>query len=575
MSYLQLQPNSSPTGRKTDYVYMAWSQWSEKKRYSVQKRFYVGRVDDKGENVIVNKKFSGGGKILLPLADVEKQAKFQDKFELWLRSRCEELNPKILGTSDKIAKVNIVGDGKALLSLAKKTALCLTLKKIFGDSEGGALVGLALHQVATGHALYRAQDWLEQRDLPPEMKSHLTGPGAVYGLISRIGSDYNIREHFLREWIKLHGDNGTVLYDTTSISSYSPGLELAEWGYNRDDEKLPQVNFSLAVNKKTGLPLCYRVIPGSIPDVSTLANTLEFLEDFGLRVFTISLDRGFYSGANMRDLLQRKISVVIGSPWSSSQAKNVLSTNKRKLESPRRGFLHEGTPLRHIMVPWIVDMGKEKKPRVIDAHLFLDQSRRAEFVTRYEKTVFALEDKASRENFESAKDARIWINENTGWHKKCLTVKQGADQRFHIERKPNKVAAMTARMGYSLVLTAGMKSGGKIPNQVLDNYRARDAVEKLYDALKNEDGQHRLRTANDNSAQGRFFLGFISLVIRSELDRRMRNSNLRKNMTSAALLDELAKIKSVTTKSGKNIFLEVSKKQRELISRLEIEKSEF
>ena len=575
MSYLQLQPSNSPEGRRAVYAHMAWSCWDEKKHHSVQGRFYVGRVDDKGENVIINKKFTGGEKILLPLAEVKKQAKFQDKFELWLRSRCGELAPKALGTSDKIAKVNIVGDGRALLSLAKDTGLWPTLRKIFGDAEGGALLGLGIHQVTTGHALYRAQNWLEQRDIPPEMKSHLTGPGAVYGLISRIGSDYNIREHFLREWIKLHGGNGAVLYDTTSISSYSPGLELAEWGYNRDDEKLPQVNFSLAVNKKTGLPLCYRVIPGSIPDVRTLENTLEFLGDFGLRVFTISLDRGFYSGANMRDLLQRGIRVVIGSPWSSSQAKNVLSGNKRKLESPRRGFLHEGIPLRHITVPWTVDMGKGKQPRVIDAHLFLDQNRRAELVTRYEKTVFALEDKASRENFESAKDARIWINENTGWHKKCLAVKQGEGDTFRIERKPNKVAAMTARMGYSLIITAGMNSGEKIPNQVLDNYRARDAVEKLYDALKNEDGQHRLRTANDNSAQGRFFLGFISLVIRSELDRRMRESNLRKNMTSATLLDELAKIKSVTTKSGKNIFLEVSKKQRELISRLKIEKSGF
>ena len=575
MSYLQLQPSSSTEGRKTVYAHMAWSRWDEKKRHSVQGRFYVGRIDDQGENVIINKKFTGGGKIILPLAEVKKQAKFQDKFELWLRSRCSELAPGVLGTSDKIAKVNIVGDGKALLSLAKDTGLWSTLKNIFGDSEGGALAGLAFHQVATGHALYRAQTWLEQRDIPDEMKSHLTGPGAVYGLISRVGSDYNIRERFLREWIKSHGEKGTVLYDTTSISSYSPNLGLAEWGYNRDDEKLPQVNFSLAVDKETGLPLCYRVIPGSIPDVRTLANTLGFLEDFGLRVFTISLDRGFYSGANLRDILQREIGVVIGSPWSSSQAKNVLSKNKRKLESPRRGFLHEGIPLRHMMVPWTVDMGKEKKARVIDAHLFLDQNRRAELVTRYEKTVFALEDKASRENFESVRDARIWINENSRGHKKCLTVKQGKNDQFRIERKPNKVAAMTARMGYSLVLTAGVNSEEKIPNQVLDDYRARDAVEKLYDALKNEDGQHRLRTANDNSAQGRFFLGFISLIIRSELDRRMRESHLRKNMTSAELLDELAKVKSVTTSSGKNIFLEVSKKQRELFSKLKIEKSGF
>ena len=107
---------------------------------------------------------------------------------------------------------------------------------------------------------------------------------------------------------------------------------------------------------------------------------------------------------------------------------------------------------------------------------------------------------------------------------------------------------------------------------VLENYRARDKVEKLYDCLKNEDGQHRLRAGNDRSAYGRFFLNFIALIIRSELDKRMRKSKLRNRMTTARLLDELGKIKSVTTASGKNILLEITKKQRELISSLEIKK---
>ncbi|MCP4399755.1 MAG: hypothetical protein GY801_20930 [bacterium] len=90
--------------------------------------------------------------------------------------------------------------------------------------------------------------------------------------------------------------------------------------------------------------------------------------------------------------------------------------------------------------------------------------------------------------------------------------------------------------------------------------------------LKNEDGQHRLRTGNERNAHGRFFRNFIARIIRSELDKRMKKSKIRKRMTTARLLDDIGKIKSVTTASGKNILLEITKKQRELISSLNIKK---
>ncbi len=127
-------------------------------------------------------------------------------------------------------------------------------------------------------------------------------------------------------------------------------------------------------------------------------------------------------------------------------------------------------------------------------------------------------------------------------------------------------------MGYFIILTSGIETEAIDPVSVLDNYRARDIVEKLYDSLKNEDGQYRLRTGNESSAYGRFFLNFIALILRSELNKRMKKSNMRKRMTTARLLDELGKIKSVTTASGKNILLEITKKQRELISSLKIKK---
>jgi hypothetical protein len=61
---------------------------------------------------------------------------------------------------------------------------------------------------------------------------------------------------------------------------------------------------------------------------------------------------------------------------------------------------------------------------------------------------------------------------------------------------------------------------------VLRDYRARDTAEKLFDAFKTEHGQYRLRTTNDASVQGRFFLDFATLILRAELEKRMRAADL-------------------------------------------------
>ena len=143
---------------------------------------------------------------------------------------------------------------------------------------------------------------------------------------------------------------------------------------------------------------------------------------------------------------------------------------------------------------------------------------------------------------------------------------------FCVTRQPKKVTTLTNRMGYFIILTSGKDNEAIEPIRVLDSYRAKDKVEKLYDCLKNEDGQNRLRTGNNSSAYGRFFLNFIALIIRSELDKRMEQSKIRTRMTTAGLLDEVGKINSVTTASGKDILLEITKKQRDLISSLKIKK---
>jgi hypothetical protein len=554
MSYIQIQNATNGAGKVTKYVYLAWNEWDSRQQRSVQHRFYVGRIG-LDQKVILNKKFSGDREVCVTQEQLQTHAAQRHSFEAWLRETAA--GPSLCGG---VARVDIVGDSWLAQHLADESGMAAILVEVFGAAEGGALLGLAAHQLVTGHALYRAGSWLSEREMPNTWKSTLVSESSVHGFVAKIGSDIARRESFLDHWNARHKSRGAILHDMTSVSSYSPSLDLAQWGHNRDEESLPQVNFSLAADPD-GLPLFYRVIPGSIPDVRTLSTSIKIARDYGVEQPSLSLDRGFYSQANVRDLLALNCGFLIGVPWSVKQARELFQKHASRLASPRHGFLFRGVPLRHVQDVW------KQEDVELSIHLYFDPGRHAEIAVRFEKNVLALAEKANQENFRHPRDAKRWIRENAGVHASCLTIAKGTTR---VLTKPNQIAAVTARAGYTLILTRGREKVAETAESVLQDYRARDTAEKLFDAFKTEDGQYRLRTAHDESVQGRFFLGFITLILRAELEKRMHAAELHKSMTTAVVFDELGKIKALQTRQGNRILLEVSKKQRNLLASLKL-----
>jgi hypothetical protein len=557
MSYIQVQSGGTDGKKGTKYVYLAWNQWDSHRQRSVQHRFYVGRLGEDGK-VLINKKFTGGGKVGVTEDDLRSHATDRASFEAWLREVAA--GPAMTGG---VSRVDIVGDSWIAEQVANAVGLPTILSDIFGAADGGALLGLAAHQLVTGHALYRAGDWLSEREVPDAWRSALVSESEVHGFVARIGKEVGLRELFLERWASKHKCTGAILHDITSVSSYSPSLDLAEWGHNRDNEALPQVNFSLAA-APDGLPLFYRVIPGSIPDVRTLSVSIKIARDYGVEDLCLSLDRGFYSQSNVRELLALKCGFLLGVPWSVKKACELFKKHSARLPSPRHGFLFRGTPLRHVSDKWTQDDVE------LTLHLYFDPGRHSDISLRFEKNVLALASKANRETFRNKREATLWIRENAGLHASCLGVSKTASGSAQIVTKPNQITSATARSGYTLILTHGREKGAENAEHVLRDYRDRDMAEKLFDAFKTENGQYRLRTAHDESVQGRFFLGFITLILRADIERRMRAAALHKSMTTANVFDELGKIKALRTRQNNRILLEVSKKQRLLLSSLQL-----
>jgi len=91
----------------------------------------------------------------------------------------------------------------------------------------------------------------------------------------------------------------TIVYDITSLNSYSELITILEYGYNRDLLDLTQINLAMIVDHGKGIPLMYDVYPGSIVHVSDVKNTIAKMQSQGIKDCTLVMDRGFFSTVNV------------------------------------------------------------------------------------------------------------------------------------------------------------------------------------------------------------------------------------------------------------------------------------
>jgi hypothetical protein len=325
------------------------------------------------------------------------------------------------------------------------------------------------------------------------------------------------------------------------------------------------------------MPLFCRLLPGSVPDVVTLEATARILRALGLKDSEFVLDRGFYSNSNLRDLLLGGHHFTIGAllacrqsrePFrraSLAQGLQLINRYRRSLNSPKRSIFHEGRTVRHVQDRWIVDMGrdgrgKRREGQAVEAHIFFDPRRHADRVAQLDERVFALEEKAASEHFADRAEAGRWLTENAAGLGSCLGMRGEPGGDVVLRRRPRAIAARTANAGFQIVIC---DVAGRDPVSVLSDYRSRDRAEKLFDLLKNEDGQYRLRTGQQAVAEGRILLAFLALVLRTELENRMRTAGLLKRASTAEFLAEMGRIRSVRLPDGTRLVREVTRRQRE------------
>lgn len=470
-----------------------------------------------------------------------------------------------LAAEDRASRVEEVGEAYVLGLLAQTSGLEDALCGALGQEDGLAVLWMAMHQACTAEPQYLAGEWLEDRRLPDAVADIDFSSVGLSRLSEALGRSQTCRHRFFQKWIAACGKPEAIILDTTSMSTYSDNLDEAEWGYNRAGESLPQVNFSLAIDAVGHLPLTYRVNFGSIPDVATLQATSEFLREYGLERITYSADKGFWSNANAAAMIGDGMQFVMGVPQTTNQAKALVKKHRRKLDAPKRSLLYGGHVVRHARDKWTVKMPKETVV-VIDAVLFMEPGRVADLAADFERRTLELEHLASKSAFDDPLHAKAWLKENAKALASYFSI-SGKIGEVQIKRKNNAIARRCNGAGVSIYTT---NRTSLTADAILGVVRSRDAVEKVFDLIKNEDGQRRLRTGNGDRVEGRLFLAFVAATLRILLENRMREADLIKTRSAAEVLALLRKIRRIRFASGTSFQLEIPKKTRDLLDMMKI-----
>ncbi|MDD3908222.1 MAG: hypothetical protein WC126_06485 [Proteiniphilum sp.] len=142
----------------------------------------------------------------------------------------------------------------------------------FGEDDVRKIIALSYYLICRGKALSNAEDWLEQCGLG---KLGLSSQ-RVSELLEWLKPDKV--NTFFQLWAGEHAEKGNRLFDLTSVSTYGKRTPYAEYGYNRDRENLEQINLALLTSCGSGLPMWYRVLPGSMSDKVFLDQVLSMMK---------------------------------------------------------------------------------------------------------------------------------------------------------------------------------------------------------------------------------------------------------------------------------------------------------
>ncbi len=487
------------------YAYETQYHWDKEKKQSRAKRICVGKIDPTTGNIIATR-----GRA--------KKQKIKSTPEV-----SSKTGPKPFTEARHL----YYGATYLLDQLSEELGLTADLRRCFPDTYK-KLLSISYYLILEdNNPLYRFEKWNFTHKHPYGADISSPRSSEFFAAIT----DDQVSK-FFRLQGKRRVEEEYWAYDSTSISSYSETLAQIQYGKNKEDDKLPQLNLLLVFGEKSGIPFYYRKLAGNIPDSKTVKHLLEDLDILGFGKARFVMDRGFYSEDNINGLYREHVKFLVGVRLSLKFIKNNLDDvydDIRMFNNYDDSIATYGTTVSsewdYIQErPYKGDVIKEK--RRIYIHYYYSIEKGADDEQAFDKRIAGLhKELLDNKLVESHKKA----------YEQFFEVKTTPKRGRQVGYKEDAIKEARRYLGYFALITNEKMDAFT----ALHLYRMKDVVEKAFGNIKERLNMRRLLVSSEKGLDGKIFTEFVALILISYLDHKMKESGLYKSYTMQALLDKL------------------------------------
>jgi hypothetical protein len=430
-----------------------------------------------------------------------------------------------------------------VLKVCHDTGLLECLSSAFG-SHAMDIVVMAAYMIREGNAMDGLDDW-QQRNFFSGFNRLLTSQ-----TISKLFASFSVRqrENFFKLWVNANLGNKSVFYDVTSISSYAQNMPTVERGYNRDGDDLPQYNLGMFCDECSKIPLYYNRYNGSLTDKTNLSYVLANAKAVGIERVKMILDAGFWSEECFKSLHSCCDAFTVGMPLFLKESEQILCTHGHDIEM----YANELPRHHHIYcVP-------------VDAEIHGIPGRILIYYDSYSHLNLCTEMSGAIERLkaELVLLKRYPKNKLSRYVPYFVLTKHEHDNGFDYRVNSEKIELMRKAKGYFLIFSSDMQAS---PGDILDNYRAKDADEKLFAQIKVEMDGSRIRTHNEATTDGKTFVTFIACVIRAYMLNKLAKYLTENSTSMKKVFSQLSNITILSNHNGYRFTKALTKKQKQIL----------
>jgi transposase len=517
------------------YAYSSDSKWDPEKKQSRAKRTLIGRVNKETGEI---EPTDGRGKKRTatesPLINKEPETKVE--------------------TARRFYGATYLFD-----AIGEKLGITKDLKQCFPDTYKQMLSIVYYLIMEDNNPLFRFEKWsyLHKHPYGKDISSQRSSE-----LFASVTEEAKEKFFYLQGKRKI--DEEYWAYDTTSISSYSEQLKHVAVGYNKEDDKLPQINLALVFGEKSNLPFYYRELAGNMPDSKTVKNLLVDLGIYGFSKVKLVMDRGFYSEKNVNALYQGHLKFLLAPKLSTK----LVEDNLDKIYDDIHNFENYNEKYEQysktVSALWHYKQEHPRKGitdedcRRIYIHYYYNLDKATENEKAFDRKLVVL-----RRELET--DKRIPTHE--AQYAKWFDIKETPKRGIRVAVKEDMVKQAKRYFGYFALIS----------NQNLDSitsleiYRNKDVVEKAFGNLKERLSMRRALVSSEESMNGKLFLTFVALIYLSYIKKQMQINDMFKKYTLQGVIDKLDVIECFEHPGMKLRIGELLEKQSELYTLLGVE----